>query len=296
MKIDTIVVGIDFSPESEVALAQAESIARKARARLVLVHAMGVTEEGLYMYSVADRPEEPWKRYVKKMLDDAQLRLEECAREVAARGIEVEQHLAAGFADEVLVDQARERGCDLLAVGTHGRRGVNRFTLGSVAERVTRTAPCHVLVARRTTPPEPPRSLLVPTDFSPTAELGVRLALAVAAPGARIELFHAWTPAYLGGGAYAPDWLSQDARARVEARARELVEKYRGEGVTLEFVLAEDESAPAIVEHIEQGRFDLVVMGSHGHRGLKRALLGSVAERVVRHAKLSVLVAHAGSA
>ena len=219
MKIDTILVGIDFSPESEVALAQAESIARKTRARLVLVHAMGVTEEGLYMYGVADRPEEPWKRYVQKMLDDAREKLEECAAQVAARGIAVEHHLAAGFADDVLVDQARERGCDLLAVGTHGRTGVNRFTLGSAAERVTRTAPCHVLVARRGTPPEPPRSLLVPTDLSPTAELGLRLALTVAASEARIELFHAWTPAYLGGGAYAPDWLAQDARARRGARA-----------------------------------------------------------------------------
>lgn len=295
MKIDTIVVGIDFSPESEVALAQAESIARQARARLVLVHGMGVTEEGLYMYSVADRPDEPWKRYVKKMLDDAKQRLEECAAQVAARGVAVEQHLAAGFADEVLVDQARQRGCDLLAVGTHGRTGVDRFTLGSVAERVTRTAPCHVLVARRATASESPRSLLVPTDLSATAELGLQMALTVAAPGARIELFHAWTPAYLGGGAYAPDWLAQDARVRVEARARELVEKYRHEGVSLEFVIAEDEAAPAILERMEQGGFDLVVMGSHGHRGLKRALLGSVAERVVRHATLSVLVAHAGS-
>jgi nucleotide-binding universal stress UspA family protein len=284
MKLDTIVVGVDLSPECEVALAQAESLAHRSGARMVLVHAIGVTEEGLGMYELADRSNEAWKRYLEKLLADARRRLRDLAAHSRARGLTVEHHLGSGFADDVLVEQARTRGADMLVVGTHGRTGVDRFMLGSVAERVTRLAGCPVLVAKRATAPEPPRRLLVASDFSHASKHALSLAIQLAAPGATIELVHVLQSSYLG-----PDELADDVRARIEQRASTLLESYRRPGISLSLALPEGEPSRTILSHLEEGSFDLLAMGSHGHRGLRRALLGSV-ERVVRHAPVSVLV------
>jgi nucleotide-binding universal stress UspA family protein len=290
MKLHNIVVGIDFSPESEIALAQAESIARQNHGTLMLVHSVGVTEAGHYMLEVA-QPGAGWTRHVQKRLEEARRELRQVAERSRARGASVEHHIASGFPDEALVEQATKRRADLVVVGTQGRSAVDHFLLGSVAQHVVRLAPCPVLVARRSTAPEPPRRLLVPTDFSRQADTGLDLALTVAAPGAIIELLHCWHPPSLLGDETAAEW-HRDARAAAEQRGRQLVERRTRRGVTLELALSEEAPARGILRRLEEGRYDLVVIGSHGRRGLRRAILGSVAERVVRHAPISVLVAH----
>jgi nucleotide-binding universal stress UspA family protein len=293
MKLDTILCGLELTPEADVPLAQAEAMARRTGARLVLVHALCITEEAVYVHEVA--PDSPWKEYLRKHRDEARRKLDQIADGCRERGTTVEHHVADGFADEVLLKEVPELGADVVVVGTHGRRGMDRFLLGSVAERVARLAPCHVLVARRGAA-GPPRNVLVATDLSPTAKIGLKLALRVAAHDAHIELFHTWQPAYYGGGVETPPWLREESQARVRERGRALAESHAREGMQLEFKLDEGDPAEAILDRLDDGTFDLVAMGSHGYRGVKRALLGSVTERVLRHAPISVLVAHGRTA
>lgn len=290
MKLTRILVGIDFSEQASAALAQAEVLAKSHSAELVLVHAMGITEGGLYVYDVSGRHDEPWKRYVRQHMDGTRQELMVLADAARSGGIRVAHHLATGFADEALIDEAKARNADLVVVGTHGRTGLDRFLIGSVAERVTRLAPCHVLVARQATPPEPPRRVLVATDFSPAAERAVALALDVVARGGAVTLLHCWQLPNLGEE-YAPDWMQQDTITDAERRGRQQVDALGREGVELDFALTNAEPARGILARLGSERFDLVVVGSHGRRGLRRALLGSVAERIVRHAPVSVLVA-----
>lgn len=79
-------------------------------------------------------------------------------------------------------------------------------------------------------------------------------------------------------------------REHVQAQGRALVEAHHGNGLTVRFEAVESPPAFAIQEWLEHDGFDLIAMGSRGRRGLERLVLGSVAEKTVRHASCSVLV------
>jgi nucleotide-binding universal stress UspA family protein len=152
-------------------------------------------------------------------------------------------------------------------------------------------------------PPQAIRKILVPTDFSTCADHALRYALELARPlGATIELCHASVPVdYQVLNLVSPAMqvaaasLVQQMEQMFEAARHELdelVARYRDAGVPLSGTTLEGEPDEAIVRRAREGGADLIVIGSHGRRGLSRALLGSVAERVMRHAPCPVLVVH----
>lgn len=137
--------------------------------------------------------------------------------------------------------------------------------------------------------------VLVPTDFSEAAERAVDLAIEVATTyGAKLTLFHAsWLPpdAY---AAYAKhgegnDW-SSDAVARAARRTLEAAyERVKARYPRTESAVAFGDPWHRILECAAERGVDLIVMGTHGRRGLAHAVLGSVAEKVVRSAAVPVL-------
>jgi nucleotide-binding universal stress UspA family protein len=196
-----------------------------------------------------------------------------------------------------LLDYARAHDVDLAVVGTHGRRGLPHFLLGSVAERLVREAACPVLTVHADPEEEageggPVRRILVPVDFSERSDEAVRYARAFAElHDARVDLVHvvdAWfEPDIYGIGLLWHEALPE-ILARVGAAMRETAEDllgpYAGErhvemGSPVAGILRAAERLPA----------DLVVVATHGRTGLKRFALGSVAEQVVRHAPCAVL-------
>jgi nucleotide-binding universal stress UspA family protein len=219
--------------------------------------------------------------------------LDTLAEQVRGDGIEVETKLASEFGDAAVVAVAEKVDADLAVVGTHGRTGLDRVLLGSVAERVVRLCSCNVLVARDGEAAVPPKRVLVPTDFSDTAESGVRLALAISAPDAEVELLHCWLPPYQGGGDYLPAWMQDDLKAEGIARGEALLKAHGGASQTIRYAQRETTPTAGIQKHLESHPFDAVVIGSHGRRGIRRMLLGSVAEQTVRYASVPVYVAHA---
>jgi len=139
----------------------------------------------------------------------------------------------------------------------------------------------------------PPKSILVPTDFSDPADGALRYALALAGKiGASITLLHAYDIPIVG----FPDGAlvaSADLAGRISTAAQEALDaavaKYSGEGVEIHPILKTGDAReviPAIAESVDA---DLIVMGTHGRRGLSRALLGSVTETVMRTATRPVL-------
>src|SRR5690606_13054113 len=101
---------------------------------------------------------------------------------------------------ESIVEAAHDLGADLVVLGSHGAGGVDRFLLGSVVEKVSRSAPCPVLVVRDGN--EGPRAftrVIVATDFSPFARAQAEAAQAIAAPSGALELVHVWAPPHLDG-------------------------------------------------------------------------------------------------
>jgi nucleotide-binding universal stress UspA family protein len=158
-------------------------------------------------------------------------------------------------------------------MGTHGRSGVDRYLLGSLAERTLRTAHVPVLAVREDSAhgPEPAiEAVLLATDGGEGAERAADHAVAVAAAtGAHL---HALTVGDDGGPA-----------ERAAARAREA-------GVDATAAVRSGRPHEAIREYAEDHGADLVVVGTHGRSGVERVLLGSVAERVLRTATRPVLV------
>jgi len=296
MSLSTIVVGVDLSIPSEQAVDRAAALAKLHGGKLVLVHGQA-----------DDAPIEHVDNAMVEQLGEvsAAVRAEEAKRlgeriaELRARGLDAELISRIGPPGEVVAGIASERHAELIVVGTHGHTGISRFLLGSVATAVLRHAPCDVLVTRGTSGPSPFLRPLVATDFSPAANRALRNAAALTAPGAAIEIVHAWQlpagswGATLLGQARFPWSTVRDAvLSSVQSQADKLVAGSSGLGHPLHVDLIQGPPASVITHAAEKGGHDLIAIGTHGHRGFRRLLLGSVAESVIRHAPCSVLVAH----
>ncbi len=136
---NTLVVTTDFSANSAVAMRPALSIAEKYGARIVLVHVLEAPSTD---------PEHPGKEPLRDLAAMAHEQLQEFGvREIGER-IPWAPAVATGPAPQAITDAARRHAADLIVVATHGRTGVLHLLLGSVAERVVRTATCPVLTVR----------------------------------------------------------------------------------------------------------------------------------------------------
>jgi nucleotide-binding universal stress UspA family protein len=288
MSFTKILCPIDFSAGSQQAMRVAVRLANERGSELVLLHAWHVPPmafSGEYLLS-AD--------FIQEMNDAAQRSLDVALHDATALGAKrATAKLATGVPWNTITESA-EAGFDLIVIGTHGRTGLPRFLLGSVAERVVRHAPCSVLTVRPDGDPQPFRHVLCPVDFSASSRQAMELAAELVQPGGvGITLLHVLElPIAYSGEPSLPE-LCRDLDKRsadlLDAWATELRTKtsvpvtarsrIRGAGGETLAVLDDDRT------------FDLVVMGSHGRSGIARVLLGSAAEKVVRHARCPVLVA-----
>ncbi len=293
MAINKILVGSDFSEQSAVAVTKAAALAKTTGAELVLCH---VTQDAGYPMPSKMEAEE-----MAKAAGRNTQALEELAAPLRTNGVNVSVEVRMGYPDEGIVAVAKDQAVDLIVTGTHGRTGIARFFLGSIAEKVVRLAETNVLVARPSgADDEGFKNILVPTDFSPAAEKALRLALDLAADGAAVTLFHAWH--YPAGTMSTTITSNQDPLAgmkaeiikRGESNGAAWVEKHQRDGISMSFEQSYGPPSGAVGDKLDDGDYDLVAMGTHGYRGFRRFMLGSVAEATVRHAPCSVVVAHGG--
>jgi nucleotide-binding universal stress UspA family protein len=195
----------------------------------------------------------------------------------------------------VIVDYAGDEDVGLVAMGTHGRRGVDRMLFGSVTEEVVRRAPCPVFTVRKgaeVAPGEAVHRVLAPVDFSEASETAVRHAKEVALTyGAEINLLHVVEePLYPAAYGMEPvEFSTQDVIDQVEQRLGDLVREEIGYEHAL--VGAQVGHPPtAILEYVDENEVDLIVIATRGRTGLERILLGSVTERVLRRSPVPVFV------
>ncbi len=290
MAIKRIYCPVDFSPGSTQALRTAVRLARARDAELVVFHAWSLPASTMAIeYAYPDE-------VLKHLAEEARRGLETARLQAIELGApRVTQQLVQGTPWQQIVDAARaDAACDLIVVGSHGRTGLSRILIGSVAELVVRHAPCPVLTVRGDGEPRPFTHVLCPVDFSPWSRQALDLASELALPDrAAVTLLHVLEPPTAWGevrpfdvyeqiSSHATkalkDW-TQDLAAKLTAPVRQQVRVGRA-GAQL---LAAVDDDPTI---------DLVVMGSHGRTGIARLALGSVAEKTVRHARCPVAVTH----
>ena len=195
---------------------------------------------------------------------------------------------------EAIISYAQDQDVDLVVMGTHGRRGMDRLLSGSVSEEVVRGAPCPVFTVLATDAEDHVPTIsrvLAPVDLSDQSDLIVNHATALAdAYDTPLDLLHVVEEAAYPS-AYGLDPLTP-ALPDVQDRAREALETLAGEldlhpGPVNVHVLAGN-AARDIVEFADEQEADLIVMATHGRTGLERFLIGSVAEKVVRRARCPV--------
>ena len=143
MEVKTILVPTDFSETANKALSTATSLAKQFGARVVILHAYHAE---IPMVVTMDAPYALPPGFYEELSAEAQRRVDKLAKEVKERdGVEVEGMAVAQPAASAIVDQAESMSADMIVMGTHGHTGIKHLLLGSVAERVVRTATCPVL-------------------------------------------------------------------------------------------------------------------------------------------------------
>jgi nucleotide-binding universal stress UspA family protein len=204
-------------------------------------------------------------------------RLEVWKAEAAKMGVTLEPRVrTSSSAYEGIADEAADLKPDLIIMGRHGYTGLTRLLMGSVTARVIGHSLCHVLVVPRDVPVNFQR-LLIASDGSPFSE---------AAWAEALTLTKTMGSTLVGVAVAAADRDIPTATGVVrnlEAAAAE-------EGLALDTMIPMGRPDEGIVKAAEFKQATLIIVGSHGRTGLKRLLMGSVAERVIGHAKCPVLV------
>ncbi|MGE5818658.1 MAG: universal stress protein [Deltaproteobacteria bacterium] len=216
----------------------------------------------------------------------------------------VSSSVRVGKPAEVIIEVAATERDTLIAMATHGRSGIRRWLLGSVAEKVLHGADNDVLLIRaigqieRTEAAHLER-LVVPLDGSELAEKAlpraVELAKKMTLELILLRVYLMPGVAYPTGN-YAPDWklLDQETRERASEYLEGKIRELRNEGLErVSFRVLEGSAAEKIIEVAQESPESLIAMSTHGASGVGRWVLGSVTERVVRHSDAAVLVVRA---
>jgi nucleotide-binding universal stress UspA family protein len=196
---------------------------------------------------------------------------------------------------------AQEIPADLVVMPTHGYAGLKHVFLGSTAERVVQHSPCPVFVVGQRKRRSKTRrvftadTILVPVDFSDCSREGLRYAIGFANEfGARIILLHATYLGYIysseGTAIYDVRALQEAARKSAERQMRKLVRTVKFGRAKFKTILTDNSPVLDTCSFAKDHDVDLIITSTHGWTGFTHALIGSVAERVVRHAPCSVLV------
>lgn len=274
-----------------------------SRAGARATHLAAAFDATVYLLNVVDLDAEagPFsaggvgEEYVERLEDKGQETLEKTASTLD-RAVQTE--VVTGRPAEAILEFAREQEIDLIAMGTRGRTGVQRYVMGSVTERVVSLAEIPVLTVNTPQEGEVPdyEDVLLPTDGSEAALAAVDHGLAVADRfDARV---HAVNVVHAPAATASADLrLSPEVVASLESAGEEAVSEVaaRAEEAGVEVVTAvrEGTTAEMLLGYADEEGIDLITMGTAGRTGLSRYLLGSSTEKVIRHAEPPVLAVNA---
>ncbi len=282
----SIVVGYDESLSSKAALKEASLRVKEHGGRLCLVHAVYFDQEE---FAILPSQMEQRFEFGTAVCKAAKQSLQD---DFGLNGT-VDSYVCQGEPPDVIIETAASRKADLITLGTYGRKGLKRLLMGSVTSQVILNAACDVLVVKKecTKCAGSYRSLLVPYDGSASSKKALVRALEVAkTDGAEVSVLYV-IPRY----EEMVDFFKTEAINRSLYRE---AEKITGEAkkladdlnMPIKAIVQEGHAGDKIVEIADRVKNDLIVMATHGWRGVNKAILGSTAERIIAHANCPVLV------
>ena len=247
-----------------------------------------------------ERPEVPeLERYLDPVVRSHAVALADAERELDAahRSARVERFLLRGRAASLIVQEARDFAADLVVVGHRGRGTIETMLLGSVSAEVVDHAPCAVLVARSAEH----GSIVFADDGSPSAGVAAtvleHLPLPPSTPVTVLTVSENGFPyeTAVAPGLYNEAFTmyeesKEEADRQARAVAAAAVARFDQAGLRANAVERSGDPAHEIVAYAKEHQTGLLVLGTRGHTGLRRLILGSVARNVLLHAPCSVLV------
>lgn len=287
--IKNILCPVDRSPSSLEAFTYAIALARWQGARLNLLEVI----ETVVPTGGRRIPENGRVPKETRAALERDLRRVLAARR--ASDVKVAIFMRKGHVVQEILAHAKASRADLVVIGSHGRGGVQRLVLGSVAEKVLRLATCPVLTVRRgvrvARRSRSPRTILCATDFSAAANRSVAYAKRLAKEAnAKLVVMHAVEWPF--GDAMSPGAVAE-LRTSVESSARDkldrLLPRSNPGGPGAHAVVTFGKASAAIAKLARAISADLIVMGVSGRGATDVALLGSTAHRVIREGTWPVL-------
>ncbi len=293
-----ILVPLDRSDLSRQAIPYALAAAR-AGDEIVFLHAMPIPDISPVLLpkpiSVADLSRE--------LRENAAEYLEETLKRIRTpEGVTISSMIVDGQPADVIVSHSTTDGVAMVVMTTAGRGAVGRLTFGSVADRVSRTSPVPVLLVRADSEaetnwyaPASIRRLVVPLDGSGRAHQALPKAATLAkhldVPVLLVSVNEAERMSLVYGSAFsaaAYAEIAENAERELDNMLTKAADELRTAGVEVDQRVLMGATAYAINAITE--RDDIIVMTSHGRSGVRRLLLGSVAEQLVRTARVPVLL------
>ncbi len=289
---DVVLVATDLSDAADEAIRAGHELADAGK-KLVVCH---IVHEILRASPLFPQAVQADMEAVIHAESRAAAAVEDRVKALTGRTTDFEIRIESGAADSAILRVAEDVKATLVVTASRGLSGIVRLLLGSIAERIIRYAHCPVLIAR---PYKKTNKILVATDLSdpslPAVELAAEMARKNSAELTVLYCLDVMPSPAMGltvpfGGVpiIPPPELIEQMRTGAQSALASIIERF---AVKAETRVVEGDAAAMILRTAEKMEADLVVVATHGRTGLARLALGSVAEKVVRGARSSVLVA-----
>ena len=292
LKIERILCPVDFSECSAKAYDYAYSIALRYRAKLYVEHVIQVLDAAYPYYNF---PDVAGSNIYWDLSKGAEERLQEIVRRHNVNGLQAEMVVHKGFVPDSIVSFGQDLPADLIVMGTHGRRGLDRLVMGSATESVLRKASCPVLAVRKPAhdfvDPEKPqepvhlKKILLCTDFSQYSATAMKYALSLAQEyNAELTLLHvleAW-----------PAEGVQAVMSEGHRKLEELVPKDARDWCNVKTAVRIGKPYEEIIQLAVEEQADVAVLGVRGHGAADLAIFGSTTHRVLQMGPCPVLSVH----
>ncbi len=293
-----ILVPLDGSTLSEKAIGIATSLARATGAQVTLLHSVSVAS---FAYAA---PLPASDELYDQMLDSDVIKATNYLKKIETRLHDcdvknVEVKVLVGPAAEAIEMVARE-GCDLVVMSTHGRTGVARTMWGSIADEVVRDTNIPVLLVstrhqiREMAGCAPNfQRILVPLDGSELSEQALPVAGALAQVEGAAVLLLSVVPQMVAVGA---DHVTDNRDAKADRYLNSVAVCVLPSAVDFDTIETGGEAGEVIIRVAKEQECDLIVMSTHGRGGFTRLRLGSIADEVISHATMPMLLLHGQNA
>lgn len=297
MAKETILLPVDLSETAPRVAEYALALSRILDAEIHVIHAF----QPILFSQVSYSPGPPELKIYNTELDQLNLsRMEKFVQEHLRGAGKVHSVIVRGEVREEILTYIKANEITLVAMATRGKKGLERVVFGSVAQSMVQSSPVPVMTYNQAEGngqgPIAFRKILLPIDLTATASAAVvrQAARLGRASGAEMHLIHVIrsTPRTYPGDEIYIDQLNdyrQQLQISVMTHLNRFAEKHLQDYGEVKKIVRIGHTARRILKYVEQEGIDLVVMGTHGRRGLGRVLFGSVAQRVVQHSPVPVI-------